>query len=663
MTFLAPFSALVAAIVAGTILVALYMLRLLRPTVRVPSTLLWLQKRQDVEANAPFQRLHWSVLLFIQLLIAACLVLALGQPVTSGSLEVAGRTVLLVDQTASMNMVGSDGLTRLDHAKRKAIQLVRDVLGQSSTGNNQVMVVGVASQPQILTGFQSNLAVVERAIENLEPTDESANIREAMELAANITQGSSDQDDAPGVVFISDGVGARPGLDGIDTDILASAKVHWIPIDDGLEANIGIVSFSARRDHRDPAEIRLLAQVTNSSDQPIENTVIFEVVSGQLAGEMLIEPLSLPGATSEGPGKAVVAGRMQMASAGVLTASLGTEIGLSADNQASVVIEALKLPKVVVITPDEQAPDAFLIAMLEALVPGGWEQWKFSTYETKMANLGRSIDGAEAQPIWSGSDLIIFDGIAEEIDLEKIPVDSITFKPAANDASTGRRLISWDRTNPLLQHVAMDDLVFVPGEPISKKDQLKVIADGRDGPVIAVTQQDLRKHLIVGFQLSQSTWPLQPGGIVFMQNALDLQVGGGAGAQARSYQPGEMAQIKWPSRAKSLQLNDTTTMQLPPLKNKMTTTQLPQMAGLYEVTDSTGAAVQGTSSQRYLALNLASPTESDLRRVPRVDVGGRLVAAGGPVQGLHALWPWLVAAAFLLLSIEWLVYMAQRRSA
>ena len=639
------------------------MLRLLRPTVRVPSTLLWLQKRQDVEANAPFQRLHWSVLLFIQLLIAACLVLALGQPVTSGSLQVAGRTVLLVDQTASMNMVGSDGLTRLDRAKRKANQLVRDILGQSSTGNNQVMVVGVASQPQILSGFQSNLAVVERAIENLEPTDESANIREAMELAANITQGSSDQDDAPGVVFVSDGVGARPGLDGIDTDILASAKVHWIAIDDGLEANVGIVSFSARRDHRDPSEIRLLAQVTNSSDQAIENTVIFEVVSGQLAGEMLIEPLSLPGATSKGPGKAVVAGRMQMASAGVLTASLGTEIGLSADNQASVVIEALKLPRVVVVTPNEQKPDAFLTAMLEALVPGGWEQWNFSTYQTKMANVGRSIDGAAVQTIWNGSDLMIFDGIAEEIDLEKIPVDSITFKPTANDTSTGRRLINWDRTNPLLQHVAMDDLVFVPGEPISRKDQLKVIADGRDGPVIAVIQQDLRKHLIVGFQLSQSTWPLQPGGIVFMQNALDLQVGGGAGAQARSYQPGEMAQINWPSSAKSLQLNDKTTIQLPPRKNKMITTELPQMAGLYEITDSNGVAVQETASQQYLALNLASATESDLRRVPRVDVGGQLVAAGGPVQGLHALWPWLVAAAFLLLSIEWLVYMAQRRSA
>ena len=223
--------------------------------------------------------------------------------------------------------------------------------------------------------------------------------------------------------------------------------------------------------------------------------------------------------------------------------------------------------------------------------------------------------------------------------------------------------MSWDRTDPLLQHISLDDLVFVPSEPIDTTSELKVIADGQDGAVIAVAEEGLVKHVIVRFQLSQSTWPIQPGGIVFMQNALDLQVGGGAGAQGRVYRPGQVAQIYWPHSAASLGVAGDTVMELPTPHNAAATTQMPRKSGLYEVMDVDGNTLLGQPADVFVAVNLDSAIESDLRTVPNVDVGGRLVASGGPVEGLHALWPWLIALALLLLSIEWLIYTAQRRGA
>src|SRR5436190_14690534 len=99
MGFLAPIAALVAAAITIPLLVALYFLKLRRKRVVVSTTLLWKKAIQDMQVNAPFQRLRKSLLLFLQLLILAALLLAFARPTFDQVAKPGQRMVILIDRS------------------------------------------------------------------------------------------------------------------------------------------------------------------------------------------------------------------------------------------------------------------------------------------------------------------------------------------------------------------------------------------------------------------------------------------------------------------------------------------------------------------------------------------------------------------------------------
>src|SRR5215218_9092722 len=124
-SFITPGVGALAAALAIPALLVLYFLKLRRREMPVSSTILWKKAIQDLQVNAPFQRLRRNLLLFLQLLLLALLILALGKPVANVTPTPGKTTVILVDRSASMSAKNPDGKgIRLDEAKRRAKELV-----------------------------------------------------------------------------------------------------------------------------------------------------------------------------------------------------------------------------------------------------------------------------------------------------------------------------------------------------------------------------------------------------------------------------------------------------------------------------------------------------------------------------------------------------------
>src|SRR6186997_1508161 len=116
-TFLSPLVAAIVAAVAIPALLVLYFLKLRRREMPIPSTLLWKKAIQDLQVNAPFQRLRRNLLLFMQMALLLLLALAFSRPIVNYTPGAGKLTVLLIDRSASMSANdGEKKQTRLDVA-------------------------------------------------------------------------------------------------------------------------------------------------------------------------------------------------------------------------------------------------------------------------------------------------------------------------------------------------------------------------------------------------------------------------------------------------------------------------------------------------------------------------------------------------------------------
>ena len=181
MTWLTPLTGAILALVLVPPLVALYFLKLRRTQRSIASTLLWRRSVEDLRANAPFQRLRFNLLLLLQLLILILLALSLAQPQFEGDGSRTGRTVIAIDNSASMNAndeVG--GLSRLEAAKEAAIARIEKLHGGGlfSSGSEMIMVLSFADGAEVRTFTDSKNQAIQ-AVRGILPTDETTKIGDA----------------------------------------------------------------------------------------------------------------------------------------------------------------------------------------------------------------------------------------------------------------------------------------------------------------------------------------------------------------------------------------------------------------------------------------------------------------------------------------------------
>ena len=220
MTFLTPLIALTAAAITIPLLVLLYFLKLKRQEQVVSSTFLWKRAVQDLQVNAPFQRLRRNILLLLQLLALMAVLLALAGPILALSTGAGKRHVILIDRSASMNATDGDPegrqtRSRLAEAKRRAKQTVDSFRDRSlfslTDRPDQAMVVAFDETAVVVCSFTEDKQKLKLAIDSIEPTDRTSSLTQAVSVARAFAQSPGEETNnrsaeaLPRLILFSDG--------------------------------------------------------------------------------------------------------------------------------------------------------------------------------------------------------------------------------------------------------------------------------------------------------------------------------------------------------------------------------------------------------------------------------------------------------------------------
>jgi hypothetical protein len=211
-------------------IIIFYLLKVRREELTVSSNFLWRKVIEDKQANAPWQKLQKNWLLFLQLLLLLLLVLILGRPFYSSEAKATGNIIVLLD--ASAGMQANDVSPSRFVKGKEEIGSIIDGMG----GNDQMTLVVMRSFPEVLASNSTNKNELRTALDRAKVTNEPANARSALILAA----ASADRTPGTTVVVVSSGAFARDeGLPPL------KAKVKFIKVGQS-DANEAITALRLR---------------------------------------------------------------------------------------------------------------------------------------------------------------------------------------------------------------------------------------------------------------------------------------------------------------------------------------------------------------------------------------------------------------------------------
>ena len=538
-------SALLATAVAIPALLILYFLKLRRREMVVPSTLLWRKAIQDLQVNAPFQKLRRNLLLLLQLLILLALLLAFSRPVTSYRPPPGKRSVVLIDRSASMGARDMDGKTRLEEAKRKAKELV-----ESMTKESAAMLIAFDETAETLHAFTSDQAALKNAIDSIRQTDRKTKLKLAYELADASMAFNPDQErpsvDPPDVYLFSDGRAADApdvGLKGI---------LHFERVGTDAAHNVGIVALSAKRNYERPTQVQVFVRLENFGPEPVEAPVRLSVngerveVAGAQSQTAFLLPERWP--KDEREKWESDHGRRQ-------SDSVTFELDLT--DAAIIKVEQMHRQNDVLACDDEAqviVPPPKQLAVLLVTDGNYFLELAVHSMHLKVADIITTATYEEKQP--QQYDVIIFDRYSPKVlpdagnfiyfgcvpPPSTSPGQKIT---TVNDSAGNPTLIEdeevldWKRDHPIFKDIAMNKLFVAQSLKLHVPLDAEVLVDGLKGPLVILARDGKRTNLVVAFDVLQSNWPFPLISFpMFMHHALQYLAVGSDMDVRQSFEPG-----------------------------------------------------------------------------------------------------------------------------
>ena len=614
-------------LVSLPIIVAYYMLRLRRRDVPVGSTFLWQQLVRDVEANAPWQRLRFSWLLLLQLLIALVAVIAAARPFLTVSSDLAANVVLIVDTSASMGTVEGE-TTRIAQAQAAA----RRVIGQLPEGGH-VTVVAADDSAHVLVSDTDDRAAALAAVDRIVATQLPGDLTDAFALASALAARDSDSS----VVVVTDANADRlPGV-----GIGAPVQVERVGATDSNQA---VAALSLLR-RSGGAQLDLFVAVSNPSGADVTRRL--EIY----ADDVLVDArdLAIP---AEQRSEALISSVPQAAR--VVEARLAGEDALAVDDRAFALVPAAGAVRALLVGPGNTYLENAL-----ALLP------RLELYAVGADGYVDAVDtAAEASTPYG---IVIFD---RNVPAEPPPVPALYVGPSSDGAfgEVGRVLDGpvVDRTDPadpVLRFVDLSALHIGRARAITLADGMRPVVETVGGdPLVATGRVNGRGVGLVSFALGDSDLPLQVAFPLLMSNLVDALLPSSDGILPPSVELGQPIAVSIDpaiQRVAAVTVATGERVELDVIGGRLTVPG-PRVTGLVDLLVVDDGPGQAGDSLGRTAANLFNPGESrvtpgDPARI--TDLGRVDPATGGDGLTARSEWWWPLALVGLaLLLVEWFLF-------
>lgn len=465
MMFLLPWGLL--GLVAIPLILLLYILKQKREKLTVSSLVLWQQVLRDMQARTPWQRLRKNLLMFLQLLTALLLVLALAGLALQFFKGDKEAVVLVIDTSLSMSSTDVQP-TRLEAAKKDALQYVKELPKDS-----RITIVTIGREADVLLYASESADEAARSIQTIEPTNSYMDPAKAEELLLSLKK----QDPEASIVLFGD----KPITVGSETIQFSGYERQ--------KENLALIRFNHTRSKD---LISAMSIVRNQGDTDTEASVSLygddEFLDSQRVTVKAHETQTLwwqgiPQAITE------------------LHCVIDTKDILEADNHAYDTVLSDDPVKILLVTGGN-----YFLEKIFSLVQG--------------VELVRTLP--EEMTEYKGYDLYVLDGTIPE----NLPADGniVIFAPKPNNQFPVGDWMDTPEVQPVMHPIFkyLDKLSFSIGRTriLEKPQWAETVMEANGNPIILDGQLQNTRILIFGFNLYETDLPLKSEFPVLISNIL-----------------------------------------------------------------------------------------------------------------------------------------------
>ncbi|NQV32268.1 MAG: VWA domain-containing protein [Phycisphaeraceae bacterium] len=654
MQWLTPAMALYAAAVTVPLLVLLYFLKLKRTERVVSSTLLWQRAVQDLQVNAPFQRLRRNILLLLQLLAMLAALVALAGPVLNMNQGAGQRYVILIDRSASMNSTDGDGsVSRLDDAVTQARTFVESLRNKAvfslKDRADQAMVIAFDEHAKIMCNFTSDKSQLRIALKAITPTDRTSLLAETLTVARAFTQppgvetNNRTSEQRAQLHLFSDG-----RIKDLEDQTMQEGELVYHRVGASSD-NVAITAMQARRSYEQTDQIQVFASLAHFGETPVTCDVQVSVNQDIVA----VRAVTLTPARADANGVGVMPGRASVEvtvtydGAGLLEVRHLHADCLRADDAAWTVIAPPKQLNVALVT----AGNPVLASVFQACPLASFKVLTAEAFDEAMASVTVSpydvtvLDNTVPERLPRGR-YLVFGAVPEAMGM------------TVAGSLENQFIVDWRPNHAILKHVNPSNVYVAKAVEVVPPREARVLAQFNSGPAIVLAQSGAGTFVWVGFDCLKSNWPFEPSFVLFCYNVMDylgMQV---TDAHAAQLSVGEPILIRGLVPNTEAQLSGPTREDLSVTTDEQGSLRFPgtDRVGAYTVT------LAGDTPKTF-AVNLLNTDESRVTPMTDLVLSGQTVSAQETPVGRanQPLWPLAVIVALAFVCLEWWVYNSKMR--